>query len=171
MKKAFLALLLSPILCVVCRAISVPAGATGAEIILPDGFKVNAQLALTPAEHGKGLMFVKELPRNQGMLFVFGEDGVKYFWMKDTFIDLDMVFLSREMITGRVFHRVPRSFAGQLEAEVATASAPARFVLELAGGTARAHGIKPGSKLKISFSKVKQADAVHSSSIPVSLKN
>lgn len=159
--------MLAPILCMACPALSVPAGASGAEIILPDGFKVGARLALTPEEHGKGLMFINDLPQNTGMLFVFNDDGVKDFWMKNTFIDLDMVFLSREMKAGRIFHRVPRSFTGQPEAEVARAGAPARFVLELAGGTARAHGLKPGSKLKIYFNKRKKADAVYSSSAPV----
>ena len=166
MRKTVLALLLIPGSCMVCRALSVPAGASAAEITLPDGFKVSARLALTPEEHGKGLMFVKDLPQNAGMLFVFDDDGVKDFWMKNTFIDLDMVFLSREMKAGRIFHRVPRSFDGQPEDEVARAGAPARFVLELAGGTAHAHGLKPGSKLKISFNKRKKADTVHSSSAP-----
>jgi len=133
-------------------AVSVPAGASEAEITLPDGFKVKARLALTPGEHSKGLMFVTDLPQNMGMLFVFAEDGIKNFWMKNTFINLDMVFLSGEMKAGRIFHRMPGSFAGQPESEVARAGAPARFVLELAGGTARAHGLKPGSKLKVSFS-------------------
>ena len=140
--------------------VTIPTGASEAEITLPDGFKVKARLALSPGEHSKGLMFVADLPQNTGMLFVFAEDGVKYFWMKNTFIDLDMVFLSGVMKAGRIFHRVPRSFEGQPEAEVARAGAPARFVLELAGGTARAHGLKPGSKLKLSFSKVK-TDAIH----------
>ena len=141
-------------------AILVPAGASEAEITPPDGFRVKARLALTPGEQSKGLMFVTDLPHNTGMLFVFSEDGVKNFWMKNTFINLDMVFLSGEMKAGRIFHNVPRSFAGQPESEVARADAPARFVLELSGGTARAHGLKPGSKLGISFNKRKKADAV-----------
>ena len=166
MRKTVLVLLLITGLFMVCRALPVPAGVSAAEIILPDGFKVTAQLALTPEEHGKGLMFVKDLPQNRGMLFVFDDDGVKDFWMKNTYIDLDMVFISRDMKAGRIFHRVPKSFAGEPEAEVARAGAPARFVLELAGGAAHAHGLKPGSKVKISFDKRKKADTVHSSSAP-----
>jgi len=147
-------------------AVSIPAGASEAEITLPDGFKVKARLALTPEEQSKGLMFVTDLPQNQGMLFVFEEDAPRYFWMKNTLIDLDIIFLSGELKAGRIFHRVPKSFAGQPEEEVSRVAATARFVLELAGGTARVHGLKQGSKLKLSFKKRKTLNTVHASSAP-----
>ena len=150
--KKYSLLLLAPLLfCGSALALRVPKGAALAELTLPDGFVARVELALTAESQAKGLMFREELPRNGGMLFVFGGLEGRSFWMKNTFIDLDMVFLDGDLKVLRVFHRVPRSSPGQAESEVARVSAPAACVLELPAGTARAHRVKPGSKLKISF--------------------
>ncbi len=153
MKKneLFLASLLAAVFCGHAAAVKVPAGAGRAELTLPDGFKVSVELALTPAQQAKGLMFRPSLAPEAGMLFVFKDSGLKSFWMKNTIIDLDMVFLDAGLKVVRVFHRVPRSRPDLPEDEIARASAPASCVLELAAGTARAHGLKPGSVIKISF--------------------
>ena len=63
------------------------------EVTLPDGFAVNARIADTPEKQEKGLMFVKELPENEGMLFVFEQDEEQAFWMKNTLIPLDIGFV------------------------------------------------------------------------------
>jgi hypothetical protein len=149
--KLFLAALLAAALCGHAAALKVPAGAVRAELTLPDGFKVSAELALTPAQQSKGLMFRPSLDPGAGMLFVFKDPGPKSFWMKNTLIDLDMVFLDADLKVLKVFHRVPRSRADQPEDEIARASAPASLVLELPAGAARAHRLKPGSVMKISF--------------------
>ncbi|MDD2804072.1 MAG: DUF192 domain-containing protein [Elusimicrobiales bacterium] len=150
MLKSSLALLLA--LAGAAAALKVPPGASVAELALPDGFRVKAELALTREAQAKGLMFRESLAPGSGMLFVFGEPGVKTFWMKNTLIDLDMVFLDGELKVLKVFHRVPRSTApDQPESELARASAPAVCVLELPAGTARAHKVRPGARLKASF--------------------
>lgn len=133
------------------QSLRVPAGASGAVLTLPDGFKVTAELALDAEAQRRGLMFRGELKAEEGMLFVFPDPGPKSFWMKNTYIDLDMVFLDSELKVLRVFHRVPRSFPGQPESELARASSPASCVLELAAGTARKHKVKPGRKLLAEF--------------------
>jgi hypothetical protein len=131
-------------------AFEIPKGAGEAILALPDGFKVGVELALTREEQSKGLMFRKELKEDRGMLFVFKEAGEKSFWMKNTLVQLDIVFLDRDLKVGKVFHRVTPSSPEQGE-DVATVAAPALCVLELAGGTARRHGLKPGARLKIGF--------------------
>ncbi|MDO8806419.1 MAG: DUF192 domain-containing protein [Elusimicrobiota bacterium] len=141
------------LLCGPALALRVPQGASRAELTLPDGFTVQTELALTPEAQSKGLMFRDELPRDRGMLFVFAGMEVRSFWMKNTFIELDMVFLDADLKVTRVFHRVPRSRPGQPESEVARVSAPAACVLELPSGSARAHRVKRGSKIKISFNR------------------
>ncbi len=132
-------------------AFAPPAGATEAFLVLPDGFRVRAELALTREEHSRGLMFRKELKKDRGMLFVFKDDGEKSFWMKNTFVELDIVFLDKDLQVMKVFHRVVPSRPGQGDLEVSRVSAPALYVLELAGGTSRRHGLKPGSRIKGSF--------------------
>jgi hypothetical protein len=158
MKKSSLLLpVLALLLGAAAPALRVPAGAETALLTLPDGFKVSAELALTPEAKEKGLMFRTELPPDRGMLFVFGETAPRSFWMKNTYIDLDIVFLDGDLKILKVFHRVPRSFQGQPEGELARAYAPAACVLELAAGAARAHKLKPGAKLQISFPPKKTA--------------
>ncbi|HAT72220.1 MAG TPA: hypothetical protein DCS63_05330 [Elusimicrobia bacterium] len=150
-KIKFLTVALLLGLCSALQALRVPPGAREAVLVLPDGAVVRAELALTPDAQAKGLMFRAALPPGRGMLFVFGDGGVKSFWMKNTLIDLDMVFLDAELKVLRVFHRVPRSWPDQPESEVARAVAPASLVLELPAGSARAHRVRPGAALRISF--------------------
>lgn len=116
---------------------------------LPDGFRVAAEVAVTPEEHANGLMFRKELKPESGMLFMFQDDERKDFWMKNTFISLDIVFLDSKMRVVRIFHKVPASRSGQSDTEVARVAAKGRYVLELAAGTARKHKLKPGSRIKV----------------------
>ncbi len=152
--KCFQAALSALLLCGSAFALRVPQGESRAELTLPDGFRVRAELALTQEAQARGLMFREELPADGGMLFVFGGLETRSFWMKNTLIDLDMVFLDGDLKVTKVFHRVTRSARGQPESEVARVSATAACVLELPAGTARAHRVKPGSKLKISYHRL-----------------
>lgn len=150
-KNSFLTAAFCLLLPAAAGALRVPAGAATALLTLPDGFRVSAELALTPEAQARGLMFRKELPEGSGMLFVFGAVEPRSFWMKNTFIDLDIIFLDGDLKVLKVFHRVPRSFEGQPEGELARVSSAAACVLELPAGAARAHKLKPGARLKISF--------------------
>lgn len=53
------------------------------------------ELAITTEEITKGLMFRKELPQNKGMLFIFAKEGIRSFWMKNTLIPLDIIWLNK----------------------------------------------------------------------------
>lgn len=67
------------------------------EIVSRSGVHVfSVELAVTDAERARGLMFRRELPEGQGMLFDFGRDQDIAMWMKNTFIPLDMVFITGE---------------------------------------------------------------------------
>jgi len=131
-------------------------------LTMPDGSRVVAELALTPQAQARGLMFRENLPDNEGMIFVFKDDAGRTFWMKNTYITLDIVFLDGEMRARNIFHRVPCSNPEQPEEEVAKVSAPARFVLELAAGRAKKAGLKPGSLIKTSFPLIKNPAAAPS---------
>ncbi|MDA8130540.1 MAG: DUF192 domain-containing protein [Elusimicrobia bacterium] len=170
--NGILALLLPALLCAAdAPGFRVPKDAAAALLTLPDGFKVTAELALTPGERERGLMFRKALAEDRGMLFVFSDGSLKTFWMKNTLIDLDMVFLDGEMKVVRVFHRVPRSYEDQPESEIARASSPAWCVLELAAGAARSHKVRPGSRLAVSFLGREKAPADKKQPPPVSRKS
>ena len=124
-------------------------------VTLPDGFEVAAQLADTPAKQEKGLMFVTHLPENEGMLFVFDQESAQAFWMKNTLIDLDMVFISADKTVTSVAAQMPHSYTYTPDNEVAYTEGWGQYVLELAAKTAARHGVTPGSKIEFSLPEKK----------------
>ena len=64
----------------------------------------SVELAITPEEQERGLMFREKLPGNGGMLFLYNDDDIRYYWMKNTFISLDMIFLNAKRKVVGVFH-------------------------------------------------------------------
>ena len=97
------------------------------------------ELALTPEEQEQGLMYRRELAADAGMLFDFGRVRPAEFWMKNTLIPLDMLFIAADGRIADIHERaVPLS-----EATIA-AKVPVRAVLEINGGTVARLGIKLG---------------------------
>lgn len=122
-------------------------------VTLPDGFVINARVADTPQKQERGLMFVKNLPENEGMIFVFDQDEEQAFWMKNTLIDLDMVFVDSNKTVTSVAAEVPHSYTYTPDNEVAYALGYGQYVLELAAQTAAKHDVMPGVKLNFTYEK------------------
>jgi len=105
------------------------------------GFQV--EIAATPEKRERGLMYRRELPPDHGMLFIFPAEKVNSFWMKNTPIPLDMIFISSERkIVGIVQETVPFSLDGR------SVSAPSQYVLEINGGLSRRYGFKAGDAVR-----------------------
>jgi uncharacterized membrane protein (UPF0127 family) len=104
---------------------------------------VRVELARTPVERARGLMERRELAPDAGMLFLFDETSDHAFWMKNTLIPLDMIFAGED---GRIVGVVARAIPGDLTAR--GVGAPSRYVLEVNGGWAQAHGVAPGDRLR-----------------------
>jgi len=103
----------------------------------------NVELAIAPEEQERGLMFRERLPDNGGMLFLYNDDDIRYFWMKNTFISLDMIFLNAKRKVVGVFHAArPR------DPTTISSIYPARYVLEVNAGKARQCGIKAGTQAR-----------------------
>jgi len=97
------------------------------------------EVALTPQEHARGLMFREHLDPDAGMLFVSEEPRVQVFWMKNTLIPLDMIFIgSDRRIAGIVANAAPLT---ETERKVPAAS---QYVLEIGGGISGRLGIHAG---------------------------
>ncbi len=116
-------------------------------VTLPDGFVVDAWVADTPEKQERGLMHVTQLPENKGMIFTFDREGEQLFWMKNTLIDLDIIFMATDKTVTHVADNVPHSTLSTPDDQVATAPGYGQYVLELAAGTAAKHGVMPGRKL------------------------
>ena len=120
-------------------------------VTLPDGFAIRARLADTPEKTEKGLMFVKHLPETEGMLFVFDKEDVHYFWMKNTLIDLDILFLAPDGTITQIYERVPHTYTYTPEAEIPVVAGYGQYVLEAAAGTGARHGLKAGDKISFTL--------------------
>jgi uncharacterized membrane protein (UPF0127 family) len=101
------------------------------------------EIADTPAKREMGLQYRRELALNRGMLFLFPEERQHTFWMKNTPIPLDMIFIGRDQrVVGIVENAVPFSLDSRT-----VAGAPSQFVLEINGGLSRRYGFKPGDSV------------------------
>lgn len=100
------------------------------------------ELALTPEQHARGLMFRTELPERHGMLFDFGVEQQLSFWMRNTLIPLDMLFIGRDGVIRHLHEN-----ATPLSEEPIPSRWPARAVLEIIGGSARRLGVAVGDRV------------------------
>ncbi len=117
------------------------------DVTFPDGFVVRARIADTPQKTEKGLMFVKNLPEDEAMLFVFDQENTQYFWMKNTLIDLDILFLNPEGKINELYERVPHTYTYTPDHQIPVVAGKAQYVLEAAAGTISRHGLKKGNLL------------------------
>ena len=123
------------------------AGQDTIEIVTRTGVHAfSVELATNAAERAVGLMNRKELPEGRGMLFDFHDDQPVQFWMHNTYIPLDMIFIAGD---GRVV-RVAEN-AKPMSDDLIPSGRPVRAVLEVIGGTARKFGIAAGDRVTGAF--------------------
>jgi uncharacterized membrane protein (UPF0127 family) len=114
---------------------------------MPSGAVYTIELALTPEEQAQGLMYRENLPDKTGMLFVFPQAEPHHFWMKNTMIPLDMIWLDAAGKVVYVSADTPPCKADPCGTY--GPDGPARQVLEIAGGMAKKEGVTVGATLKI----------------------
>ncbi len=116
-----------------------------AEVYSPQGALLTTlglEVAKTPAQRAKGLMFRGSLPDDRGMIFVFPKEAAYRFWMKNTQIPLDIIFVSRYMkVVELVENAMPFS------EETRGGNADSLYVIEINGGLASEYGIKEGARV------------------------
>ena len=116
-------------------------------------FKSNCfdiRLALTPDERSKGLMFVEHLDDDKGMLFVFDEDGIYPFWMKNTMIPLDIIWIDSN---NNVVFISKNTQPCTLTCDPINPEKQARYVLEINAGISDRIGLAVGDKMTIDYMK------------------
>jgi hypothetical protein len=125
---------------------AVPAQAAGQETIeIVSASGVHAftvEIANTDPERMRGLMYRKELPEGHGMLFDFQRDQPVAFWMHNTYVSLDMIFIKGD---GRILHIAEN--APPLSDALIPSGGPIRAVVEVIAGTAQKLGIAPGDRV------------------------
>lgn len=116
---------------------------TGTLVTSTGSHELAIEVADTPQLRATGLMNRQSMPADQGMLFVFENSRPITMWMKNTYIPLDMLFLDE---TGTVTH--VKTNTTPLSEAVISSNGPARYVLELNGGTARRLNVSKGDRLE-----------------------
>ena len=111
--------------------------------------KITVEIADTPEKRAHGLMFVKKLSKDQGMLFVFDSPEIQSFWMKNTLIPLSIGYFDEKKRLIEVLEMQPESLVSR---ELATypSSAPAKYALEMNKGWFKENNIKAGAEIKVS---------------------
>jgi len=122
------------------------------KVYLPGGASVTAELAVTAAEREKGLMFREKLLADQGMLFVFEEEAKYAFWMKNTLIPLDMLWLDKERRIVHIWRNVPPCTKDPCPSYPPDRAG--RYVLELAAGASDRFGLKLFDRLEFTLPKL-----------------
>jgi uncharacterized membrane protein (UPF0127 family) len=102
----------------------------------------SVEMAENDADRTKGLMYRKELPEGKGMLFDFKRDQEVSFWMQNTYIPLDMLFIRGDGTILRIAENTE-----PLSTKLVPSGGAVRAVLEVIGGTARKFGIAPGDRV------------------------
>ena len=103
--------------------------------------RIDAQVARTPEQRSVGLMFRREMPQHEGMLFVFEYPSEQCFWMQNTYLPLTAAFLADDGTIVNLADMKPRTTDSHCSAK------PVRYVLEMNQGWFAKKGIKAGAKL------------------------
>ena len=103
--------------------------------------RIDAQVAATPQERQTGLMFRKEMPAHEGMLFVFEQPAAQCFWMKNTLLPLTAAFVDDDGTIVNLEDMKPQTLDSHCSAK------PVRYVLEMNQGWFAKKGLKAGTKL------------------------
>lgn len=104
-------------------------------------YQIDAQVAATPDQRTVGLMFRKEMPQHEGMLFAFEFPSTQCFWMRNTLIPLTAAFVADDGTIVNLVDMKPRSEDSHCSAKAV------RYVLEMNQGWFAKRGIKAGARL------------------------
>jgi uncharacterized membrane protein (UPF0127 family) len=104
-------------------------------------YQISAQLALTPEQRQTGLMFRKEMPQSEGMLFVFEQVAQQCFWMRNTLLPLTAAFVADDGTIVNLADMKPQTTDSHCSAQ------PVRYVLEMNQGWFAKKGLKAGTRL------------------------
>lgn len=109
-------------------------------------YELKVEFAKTPDEQRRGLMERQELKEGRGMLFIYGESLILSFWMKNTLIPLDMIFIGSDLTIKYIEHDAPPCPPDQ-NCPMYLPPEPVQYVLEVPGGYTRKYNINVGDVL------------------------
>lgn len=105
--------------------------------------KLEVELALKNSTRQMGLMYRKKMDTNRGMLFVFPDEDTRAFWMRNTYLPLDIIFISSDRKVVNIVEKATPLTDTQRSSE-----GPAKYVVEVNAGMAKTWGVVKGSILE-----------------------
>ncbi len=108
---------------------------------------VSLEVADTSEERERGLMYRQSLPDDHGMVFVYDDADDRSFWMKNTYVPLDMIFVAPDGTVSNVEHAEPEPNTSTADLERYESDGPAQYVVELERGFANRTGVDAGSEI------------------------
>jgi uncharacterized membrane protein (UPF0127 family) len=145
--------LLSTLACLVMISACAPAQPTLVIHSASGNHRVTVEVVSKPADMQRGLMYRKHLAKDNGMLFIFRQEEPQSFWMKNTFIPLDMIFISADLVIVDITTMQPCTVD---PCPNYTSRQPARYCLETNAGYARSHNITIGNKISSDTIRLKK---------------
>ncbi len=106
------------------------------------------EIAANDASRSQGLMFRDELARNRGMLFIFPDQRMRAFWMRNTRIPLDIIYIDREFKVVSISANTPPCRSASNRCPSYPSAGPAQYVLEINAGLAAELGLEPGDRIE-----------------------
>jgi hypothetical protein len=105
--------------------------------------------ASTTLEHSRGLSGRTSLCPTCGMVFIFKNESIQTFWMKNTLIPLDIIFLDTDGVVNTIHSAQPQPGVSDLKLKLYASSSPSRYVIELPAGNAQKLGLTVGSQINL----------------------
>jgi uncharacterized membrane protein (UPF0127 family) len=143
MPKARLLILLLAALLIGCQA----NGTISGPYVDFEGHRYVVDIADDDRSRAQGLMFVDEMAENRGMFFIFPSEAPRSFWMRNTRIPLDIIYLDRNLRVVSISADTPPCRTRRCPSY--PSEGPAQFVLELNAGQAAAIGLDPGDQIQV----------------------
>lgn len=110
---------------------------------------LDIEVADTPSEREKGLMYREKLPIERGMLFVFPEEDYRGFWMKNTLIPLDMIFVNAEGEIINIEEAVPEPNTSEENLTIYRSDELAKYVIETNSSFTERRNVEEGDRVEI----------------------
>ncbi len=108
--------------------------------------KLKIEIAGDNQKRTRGLMFREKLDENEGMLFVFEDSEIRNFWMKDTKIPLDIIFISEDF---KIINLAEAELCNKDPCKIYSSTKEAKYVLEINNGLSKKNNIKEGDKITL----------------------
>lgn len=115
---------------------------------------ITLAIANTPQLQAKGFMTVENIPENQGMIFTYDKETIRNFWMKNTYVPLDIIFLNKDFQIINIHHQTPPCIdidPNQLNCPTYSSTEPSQYIIELPSPQAKNLNLQPTQQININL--------------------